>query len=284
MFLAQLASVSPDVPIFGLSLLACTLLAREVCRDEARERVVFLIAGLIALAAAVRPPMIGLLLPVAAAIWFRGAGTRLRRAASGTAVLVVALGAVLTWTAFAMRGLVDTRMPAYADVSAMRQLSFLADRPDRALVLINTTLTTHWQVYFEGMIGLLGWLDTPLEDWFYNFSATFIVMLALLSISDEAQPPGWFTLMVVIGVISSAGLIFAALYLGWTPVGAPVVEGVQGRYFLPLLAALVLVCPRVLGNAPMLRRQGIAPTLLAIYALVALGHVTWILVRRYYLT
>jgi hypothetical protein len=109
-------------------------------------------------------------------------------------------------------------------------------------------------------------------------------MLALLSISDEAQPPGWFTLMVVIGVISSAGLIFAALYLGWTPVGAPVVEGVQGRYFLPLLAALVLVCPRVLGNAPMLRRQGIAPTLLAIYALVALGHVTWILVRRYYLT
>ena len=30
-------------------------------------------------------------------------------------------------------------------------------------------------------------------------------------------------------------LIFTSLYIQWTAVGAPVIDGVQGRYFLPIL-------------------------------------------------
>jgi uncharacterized membrane protein len=39
----------------------------------------------------------------------------------------------------------------------------------------------------------------------------------------------------------SAGFIFTALYLYWTPAGNPLVLGVQGRYFLPTAPLLLLL-------------------------------------------
>ena len=32
-----------------------------------------------------------------------------------------------------------------------------------------------------------------------------------------------------------------ALYITWTPVGSSTIDGVQGRYFIPLIAVLVLL-------------------------------------------
>ena len=42
-------------------------------------------------------------------------------------------------------------------------------------------------------------------------------------------------LLIIIGVI------FGALYLGWSSYKLPYVEGVQGRYLLPLLVPLTLI-------------------------------------------
>ncbi len=36
-------------------------------------------------------------------------------------------------------------------------------------------------------------------------------------------------------------LVLTGLYMGWTPVGADIIEGVQGRYFIPVLI-LPLLC------------------------------------------
>ena len=41
-------------------------------------------------------------------------------------------------------------------------------------------------------------------------------------------------------VVGTALLIIGAMYISWTGVGAEVVEGVQGRYFIPLLPLLLL--------------------------------------------
>lgn len=38
-----------------------------------------------------------------------------------------------------------------------------------------------------------------------------------------------------------AGLILAGMLLTWTPRGYVSIEGVQGRYFIPLMPALLLV-------------------------------------------
>ncbi|MGH9044846.1 MAG: DUF2142 domain-containing protein [Acidimicrobiales bacterium] len=45
--------------------------------------------------------------------------------------------------------------------------------------------------------------------------------------------------LAVVTVAASVLLVFATLYADWTPIGAPAVAGIQGRYFLPLVPALV---------------------------------------------
>ncbi|WP_408736504.1 hypothetical protein [Acetobacter sp. UBA5411] len=40
------------------------------------------------------------------------------------------------------------------------------------------------------------------------------------------------------------------MYVIWTKVGAPVVRGVQGRYFLPIVPFLALLFPQLKQGAP----------------------------------
>ena len=49
------------------------------------------------------------------------------------------------------------------------------------------------------------------------------------------------------GILGSAELIFLSLYVTWTPVGMDRIDGVQGRYFIPLLPMLLFVLPGGLG-------------------------------------
>ena len=103
--------------------------------------------------------------------------------------------------------------------------------------------------YFFTLIGMLGWLNLKL-----SIAGYVIPLIAfLISIfSDEkikSSPlnvaPVWWLALAGAGMT----LVMLALYLYWTPVGAYVVEGVQGRYFIPLLplvaAGLAQMAPRV---------------------------------------
>lgn len=48
----------------------------------------------------------------------------------------------------------------------------------------------------------------------------------------------WYTFIQVFGIYF---LTSFAMYLGWTPVGATYTAGVQGRYFIPVLALFGLI-------------------------------------------
>ena len=74
--------------------------------------------------------------------------------------------------------------------------------------------------------------------------------------------------------------IYLSQYLTWSRVGAELVDGPQGRYFLPLLPVLALALPG-LGDLPRLRA---ALTALPVAACVAGAAILpSILVRFYYL-
>jgi uncharacterized membrane protein len=88
-------------------------------------------------------------------------------------------------------------------------------------------------------------------------------------------------------ILLSTGAVFGAMYLIWSPVGGPVVDGVQGRYFLPIAAFLPLVA---LGERPsegqastVRRLQRWANVLVLAFPLVSLLVVERAVVLRYYL-
>ena len=48
-------------------------------------------------------------------------------------------------------------------------------------------------------------------------------------------------IVLLLGILLIAAGVFGALYFAWTPYAYSYVEGVQGRYFIPLLVPLVIV-------------------------------------------
>jgi uncharacterized membrane protein len=94
-------------------------------------------------------------------------------------------------------------------------------------------------------IGFLGQLSIRLPKALYTlWSAAILSGIAALLASPRAPGQRWFTApLAALAVLGSIELIFLALYLTWTPVGMDRVDGIQGRYFIPLLPILLFVVP-----------------------------------------
>lgn len=121
------------------------------------------------------------------------------------------------------------------------QLQVLGADPTRAVTLTLRTLAQN-VTFRREMIGVLGWLSIVLPGWMYSMwtGALALVTLGLLTERGAAPAPA---LAALLGVALSAWAIMLAQYLGWTQVGATVIAGVQGRYFLPLLPFLAIAIP-----------------------------------------
>jgi len=160
-----------------------------------------------------------------------------------------------------------------------RQGRELVAHPLHALGMLGTELVTHTPRYVAQMLGhRLGWLDTPLPRLW--LAGALLALLASLSLRIETEPAvaPRLRLWAAVAAGASTGLVILSQWLLWTPAGAPQIEGVQGRYLLPLawIGAIALASPRRL---PPGRRAAIA---LAAWLVLGLGVALATLLRRYY--
>ena len=118
------------------------------------------------------------------------------------------------------------------------QLEYILSNPLKFIATIINTLDTYMFNYLGTMVGsLLG----PL-----NISTSMPIVICSLGILTNLviyNKKKFFLnskeqLFVLFIVFSTILLIFTSLYLQWTSVGNSLVEGIQGRYFLPLLLAI----------------------------------------------
>jgi len=66
-----------------------------------------------------------------------------------------------------------------------------------------------------------------------------------------------------IAVLASIFALFLVMYLSWANVGAELVQGIQGRYFIPLIPFIALALPRLrIPHAAALRLVAAVPVLL----------------------
>jgi hypothetical protein len=104
------------------------------------------------------------------------------------------------------------------------------------------------------IIGLLGQLSIRLPRALYRLWFAALVS-GIAAVAAGPRPAGgrWFTApAAAAGLLMAVELIFMALYVTWTPVGMDRVQGIQGRYFIPLLPVLLFAAPgsRLLGRLP----------------------------------
>ncbi len=263
MVLALFGSMSQDGPMIALSALSAVLLVRG---SAIRHGFGLGCTGLAVLTMARVAYLPACLLPLLST-----APLRARLVGAGGAV-----AAALGWALLVGR----VSLPSAAAAHASAQLHGLLLHPTLWGVLVRTTIHVQWSQgcpYCREAVGVLGWLDTTLPNPYY--ALTGLVLLAAFLVSRRpAVLDARRRAAAVVLVAATVGGIFALQYLSWSPIGGRTIEGVQGRYFLPLVPFLGLALP----HRP-LRMPSWALAALCLFPALSIVVTLRAIVFRYYL-
>ena len=258
MTLALASAAGQDGLLIALACLGVSLFTRGDRRGDWWGAVIF------ALVIMQRPPYLPLvLLPFVAGSPGRPLCERLLKSALMAAPALLWSAAVARWVAVPLRAGVDY-LPGplwpgdphrlFRSSNAGAQLTVLLHHPVQAVLLPLHSLAAHWKTLSEECVGLFGFLDIPLPLpvyalWFAaiaaGLTAVAIPKPEPTRATPEASPHATLGRLAVLGMLLCCLLlIYLTLYMTWTLVGASLIEGVQGRYFLPLLPILILAIPR----------------------------------------
>lgn len=276
MSLSLIASVSQDALMLGCSALAGALAVRALRHpDRGRWFELPVLVGVLTLLAMARPPYISLsflLLALPKLKW------RWRIACLG----IVITGATL-WMAL-MAATVLTYQSFFPGTNPAAQLALLLSDPLSGVRIAGATLSRYGHEYVVEFVGRLGWLNTSLPSEYHLAAQAMLAVAAfaaMLGLTGERVGAG-AGIAIGFGMLVAAAGVFGANYLIWTPVANSVVEGVQGRYFLPIVLAGAGLLPS-LGRgrwAPHFYRLLIA---VAAFPAVSLAIVMQAVISRYYL-
>ena len=193
---------------------------------------------------------------------------------------------VAAWTYLTAR-LTFFNAEDFRDVDPARQLAGLVADPARLWTLARSIAAgaqgMEGSSFYRETIGILGWLDVILPGWFYTFAGGALAAALVVSLA-RARPmlPAWSQGSLFLAASAAIALVFLLEYLSWTPVGWPIVQGVQGRYFLPVLMFLPAMLPAVRSVRFALLCGPVRVLILAFPAVSVVVTVSSV-VRRYYL-
>lgn len=183
------------------------------------------------------------------------------------------------WTLLAMKINVYSLTPG---TSASGKFKSILLHPFHFLHLVWSTLLNHdkREFYINSFIGDLGWLDTLFPARFYHVMLILLCVITVLSIKWDKP----LAMLKASGLLLFAGcasflLIFIALYAAWTAPDSPVIEGIQGRYFL--VPALFLAYS--LGKFEITGKNLCAFSVFVLTFLFSVHSVIPILLTRYYI-
>lgn len=185
-----------------------------------------------------------------------------QRAGALAAIILPGIAFALSWALLAKTHLVPEgaySTPGGTYVLPAEQMARLIAYPPEFLAVL-------WRTAFESSVpatilgqalGLLGWNNVPLPPWTIALSMTTLILLWFGSRGEKSlalcSNTGRIVTSALFGGVVTASLFL--LYVQWTGVGAPTVEGFQGRYLLPIAPLLFPLAPLRLSAMESTSRQ-----------------------------
>ncbi|WP_298215471.1 DUF2142 domain-containing protein [Acidocella sp.] len=217
-------SLSQDGPFIMCAALAGALLTREQ-----RQRELSGATALLAVFVSAKPPYWPLLaLPLILA-------ARPRRRFAALLVLL-GLATVLAWCVFGLRPLVTP--VRHGDVSPSRQLHYLFLHPGLIPRLFAATFIKGGPSLMAGAVGTVGWIEATLPRWVYALVLGTGLLAASLYVASLPRRWEWRLALLGLAVGAAGAGVALSTYLTWDEVGQTNIEGLLGRYFIPLLLCL----------------------------------------------
>ena len=130
------------------------------------------------------------------------------------------------------------------DANPPEQFALLLQHPYRILMLFARTLLTKSWFYLLSSVGTLGMLEYRVSAWVYVLYAG--VAAAIINKSKKERTITKPIMYFILGTILLEILcLMLVLYVTWTTVGNPVIEGIQGRYFWPLIPLIGILLVKI---------------------------------------
>lgn len=113
--------------------------------------------------------------------------------------------------------------------------------PGSFIALLVRTIYEKGDIYIRSILGHLGWFKISVP---WGLLLVSFVLLLLSALPDQKYDSGSLSegqRAMFLGVFCLVSLaVIVGMYVGWTSYGSRVIEGVQGRYFLPVLPLALL--------------------------------------------
>lgn len=138
--------------------------------------------------------------------------------------------------------------------SPNEQLVFLSRQPFQFLIAFFNGWARDGFITIEQLIGILGWLDTRLPTFLIVSYFCILILTSIAGGSKDLEISYFQRFLIFITMLFNVFVISFFLYIHWSPVGANIVDGWQGRYltpigiliFLPLYNRKIRLNPRIL--------------------------------------
>lgn len=169
----------------------------------------------------------------------RKIGSTLKYAAIFVALLMVCVAAELIW-ANAVKAIY---LPYRNDIpiDPKMQAGFIMNRPFTFARLAIYNYFFHWSYYIKTFFGQLTWLDLYVPNYLIVFWCIVTAVIAALDKNLKIAVSFFNKLIFLMIIIGTALLISALLYMSWSPIGGDEIEGIQGRYFIPVAPLFFLL-------------------------------------------
>jgi uncharacterized membrane protein len=165
-------------------------------------------------------------------------------------------------------------------IDPAKQLAFILENPMEFVGIVWQDFGENASSYLHQIVGILGWLDTPLPN--FLWIPYIVVLLGGALASDRAQFfIHWWqkvgTFFVIIGIFF---LVYVSMFFAWTAVGGEEIKGVQGRYFFPIFPLVLFLLANRCWQLPIADR--IWQPAAVLYLIFVLSSSVVILFHRYY--
>ena len=244
MTLHQAASFSPDSFINGASLLLIAYIIRFIYqKDDVRLRDIVIMACAAVLLAPAKTVYTFIVLLVFFALPYKYGWKNAKGYLIAFGIFAIAVANIML---FNLLNLVSTLEPS--DMEAWHggvnyNVSFIIEHPWLTIWVFLNTIRVMGLNLFYGMFGhILSGLSLVLPLW-YIYVFIFILFASIFYGKKDSFVPSWpqrAWFAVICACVVLARML--DMFLGWTPYGSPIILGLQGRYFIPILplAALIL--------------------------------------------
>lgn len=153
-------------------------------------------------------------------------------------LLIVCLLINGLWTVYATRYLAETN----PGVNSPEQIKYVLTNPFKYIIILLKTIKSKMFEYAFELCGRrLSLLNVNVGRLYPSLTFLILVYLTIKNRIKEINITKNIKYLSLLIITLVTGLIFTSLYIQWNPLKSKIIEGAQGRYFIPILILVPLL-------------------------------------------